>query len=120
MATTGNVARRLMLIPQARNYLLNDPDIPSSMQVILKGYGKRLAVILGVISSKKPIQLNFFKQYCIATYQFLIKSFPCTSVTPTVHKVLAHGWELIEKNDGCGLGSLDESGQLALNQRIKF
>ena len=130
--TTGNVARCFLLIPNARNYVLNDPDIPMSMQVILKEYGKRLAVILRVISSKKKIDVDFFKQYCTATYLFLIESFPdkangrnnpnvqprpWISITSTVHKVLAHGWELIEKNNDCGLGSLDESG-LESNNKI--
>ena len=32
------------------------------------------------------------------------------SITPSLHKDLAHSWELIEKNDGCGLGMLDEAG----------
>ena len=52
---------------------------------------------------------------------FLVESFPriinkhlpgptWISITPTVHKVLGHSWELIELNGGFGLGSLDESG----------
>ena len=32
------------------------------------------------------------------------------SPSPSLHKTLAHSWELIKLNNGFGLGSLDESG----------
>ena len=35
------------------------------------------------------------------------------SITSTVHKLLAHTWELILENEKQGLGSLDESGNPA-------
>ena len=38
------------------------------------------------------------------------KTFPWISITGSVHKVLGHSWELIELNNGYGIGSLDEAG----------
>ena len=44
---------------------------------------------------------------------------PWISITPSLHKVLAHSWELIENNDGYGLGSLDESGLEGCNKILR-
>lgn len=41
------------------------------------------------------------------------------SITSTVHKLLGHLWELNTKNDGHGLGVLDESKLKACNKPIK-
>ena len=35
---------------------------------------------------------------------------PWISITPALHKLLAHSWELMLNNKETGLGSLDESG----------
>jgi hypothetical protein len=43
-------------------------------------------------------------------YFFIVDNFPWVSITGSLHKVLAHSWELIELNGGKGIGSLDESG----------
>ena len=125
--TNGNVARSLLLIPPARNCILTDEDISTEEQGILKDYGMRLAVILRVISCKKSVNVDAFKKYCISTHLFLMKSFPekysrknkktWISIPPTLHKVLSHGWELMERNDECGLGALDEAG-LEANTKI--
>ena len=40
-------------------------------------------------------------------------------ITPTVHKVLAHSWELIEFNDGVDLGALDKSGLQGCNKILR-
>ena len=41
------------------------------------------------------------------------------SITPTVHKLLGHTWELILENGKQGLGSLDESGLEACNKVLR-
>ena len=46
------------------------------------------------------------------------RTFPWAHLSPTLHKALAHGWELVEKNDGKGLGSYAENGIEALNKWI--
>ena len=60
---------------------------------------------------------------------FLIDNFPCVhyknfegpwiSIMPSLHKVLAHSWELIELNDGMGLGNLDEAGLEGCNKILR-
>ena len=39
---------------------------------------------------------------------------------PTLHKALAHGWELVQRNQGKGLGCFSESGLEALNKWIRY
>ena len=41
------------------------------------------------------------------------------SITPSLHKVFAHSWELIEKNDSHGLGISDESGMERCNKILR-
>ena len=44
---------------------------------------------------------------------------PWISITPAVHKLLAHSWELMQYNDNRGLGSLDESGLEGCNKILR-
>ena len=56
------------------------------------------------------------------TEEFLPRSLPVTfnnfsnaltrwiKISPTVHSLLAHSWELVERNGGDGVGELSESG----------
>ena len=45
--------------------------------------------------------------------------FPNAHITPTVHKTLAHSWELIDMNGGCGLGSYSEEGLESCNKLLQ-
>ena len=56
-----------------------------------------------------------FRIFCYDTYRFLLEKFPWASFTPTVHKVMAHSWEIIRPNDECGLESLSEEGLESCN-----
>ena len=54
------------------------------------------------------------------TYQLIIETFPWASITPTLHKVLAHSAQLIEEyNGGRGLKSLSEEGLEACHKHIR-
>ena len=49
------------------------------------------------------------KVFCKDTYEFIINSFPWVSITPTLHKLLAHIVELIrDHNEGYGLKNFSE------------
>ena len=58
----------------------------------------------------KKISIQRYHKFCNNVYHYLVSEMPRVSVTPTVHKVLGHSWELIELNSCFGLGTLDESG----------
>ena len=81
------------------------------------------------MSSKERVDVEKFKHFCTDLYVYLLESFKCVtnkhlpgpwiSITPSLHKVLTHSWELIENNDGYGLGSLDESGLEGCNKILR-
>ena len=70
-----------------------------------------LEVILRVItSSNNIIEIDKFLTLCNKTYTNILSNFKWADITPTLHKVLAHAPELIEKNLCLGLGKLSEEG----------
>ena len=123
--TTGNIARELLHSRRAQII----SELPSNYQDIFSYYGQDLSVILRVMSSKEKVNVDLFKDFCTDLYVFLLTSFkrvihtnqpgPWISFTPTLHKVLAHSWELIALNDGVGLGALDESGLEGCNKILR-
>ena len=70
-----------------------------------------------------------YRNQCTELYLFLIQSFPRVkdkhlkgpwiSINPSLHKHLAHSWELIELNGDHGLGYLDESGMEGNNKILR-
>ena len=48
------------------------------------------------------------------------RTFPWSHLSPTLHKALAHGWELVQWNDGKGLGKFAENGIEGLNKWIEW
>ena len=125
--TTGNNCRRLLHDVTVRK-LVTDA-VPEANRSKMEVLGQRLSIILRVLSSKRKVDVEKYKQYCIDTNVFLLSQFPRViykklpgpwiSITPSVHKVLAHSWELIQYNDGHGLGNLDESGLEACNKILR-
>lgn len=49
----------------------------------------------------------------------IVQLFPWAVVSPSVHRILAHCWEIIMLNDGYGLGGESEEGLEALNKYIR-
>ena len=50
----------------------------------------------------------------------ILESFPWASITPTLHKLLAHSEELIsESNSGFGLKEFSEEGTEACNKLVR-
>ena len=95
--------------------------------------GQYISVILRLFSSSENIDVQEYKKVCTILYLLYLESFPTQSkkklpqpvdlmwisVSPTLHKLLAHSWELIEMNDGCGLKCFDESGLDANNKILR-
>ena len=48
-----------------------------------------------------------------------MEHFPWAAVSPSVHRILAHSWEVLELNKGFGLGDMSEEGLEALNKIIR-
>ncbi len=43
-------------------------------------------------------------------YVTILEKFPFASLSPSVHRIIAHAWEAIELNGGYGLGRICEEG----------
>ena len=99
--------------------------LPERFQGIMIQIGQYLSVILRLFSSSEKINIEE------ALYLLYLESFPAKTkkkspqsldlvwirISPTLQKLLAYSWFLIEMNGGCGLKNLDESG-LEANRKI--
>ena len=129
-STTGNTARRI-LHHGGRDIVIQ--MLPDRFQGIMTQIRQYLSVILRLFSSSENIDVQEYKKVCTILYLLYLESFPTQSkkkspqpvdlmwisVSPTLHKLLAHSWELIEMNDGHGLKCFDESGLEANNKILR-
>ena len=68
-----------------------------------------LSAILRVYNSNHEINVDNLEELCKTTYQTFLVDFPWASITPTLHKLLAHCTEIIRDcNDGQGLKDFSE------------
>ena len=70
-------------------------------------------------SQREEINVEGYHSLCKSTLVTIVTHFPWAKVSPSLHKVLCHTGELIELNDGKGLGSQSEEGLEALNKYIR-
>ena len=121
--TTGNVARQLLHNKDNRRHIIN--EMPEDHRERIDKFGMHLSVIIRVLSSKLRVNVKAYKEHCKEFYLFLLSSFTddqgesWVNITPSLHKVLSHSWELIESNDEHGLGSFDESGLEGNNKILR-
>ena len=76
------------------------------------------------MSSKQKIRVENHKFYLFLYDSFpeqilRERSEPWISITPSLHKLPGHSWEIIQINEGFGLGSLDESGMEGCNKLLQ-
>ena len=80
----------------------------------------RVAVVLGVINSTRKIRCTTkLQEFCTATYLKLLETFPWMSVSPSCHRLLAHSAEIIERNDGRGLGTQTEQPSESAHKNLR-
>ena len=72
-------------------------------RAVIGKYGQMLSVSLRIIESSAQVNVDQYKEHCKNAYIHLINELPWVSITPTLHKLLAHSWELIALNEGEGL-----------------
>ena len=113
---TGNAAERFFsdeVIP-----VLKDLFPPEWQDDILKLH-KNFSVILRVIKSTRPVDTEKLQAACQETYLLLRLKFHMVIVTETAHMVLGHSFQLIDANDGYGLGQMTEQGLESVNKLVK-
>lgn len=117
--TTGNIARRL-LYSEVNRKLITDQILDESLRLVSIKFGEDLSVILRVMSTGSKIKVDEFTELCLSLYLQILTELPWVSVTPTLHKLLAHSWELIQLNNGNGLKCRCEEGIEANNERLQM
>ena len=77
------------------------------------------AAVKVINSQKRRANVEKLRELTLEVYLTLVTGFPWAVVSPSVHRILAHSWELIELNGGFGLGDQSEEGLEALNKLIR-
>lgn len=104
----GNTARRFF-----ENSL-----VTASILGIDVDFINRFHVILQVMSSGLPVNVDAFKTYCLDTARIFVEKYPWYYMPTTVHKVLIHASQIIEYAP-LPIGQLSEDAQEARNKDIK-
>ncbi|KAI6652409.1 hypothetical protein LOD99_7438 [Oopsacas minuta] len=117
--STGNVARRAF--SDETEYL---ECILSTVAIqyrpILSKIHTQLSAILRVFNSSHKVNTLELGKWCKDTYLVILDSFPWASMTPTLHKLLAHSEELIhESNSSYGLKAFSEEGTESCNRLVR-
>ena len=127
-STTGNTARRI-LYHGGREVVI--ASFPERFQNSTRKIGQYLSVVLRLFSSDKKIDVNEYREICTNLYLMYLECFPTQKnsskpientwirISPSLHKLLAHSWELIDRNDDKGLKCFDESGLEANNKVLR-
>ena len=119
--TTGGMSQRLFYDPVIREVMLAlvDEDKKPDLRRLCQG----VAVSLRIVNCTEYVtKLNEFREYTKSLYEFILDTWPqpkC-NVSKSVHKLLGHGADLIQKNDGYGLGALGEHGLEACQKTLRF
>ncbi|XP_032308872.1 uncharacterized protein LOC116656398 [Drosophila ananassae] len=104
----GNTARRAF----------SNPKLLSSILGIDHNLIQRLHIILIAINCHYPINSEKFKLFCFETFTIYRSNYFWYPMSPTVHKILVHGYIIIEKSI-VPVGSLAESASEARHKLFK-
>ena len=86
------------------------------LDIILLGL---CAVVKVINSQKRKVNVEKLRILAQEVNLKIVTTFPWAAISPSVHRILAHSWEVIEMNDGFGLGDASEEGLEALNKLIR-
>ena len=117
--TTGNVARDCF--SDKRDFFKwATSTISEKDRELVQIIHQNLSAILRVFNSSHKIDTTQLSILCNDTYEFIVVNFHWANITPSLHKLLAHSAELIEKyNNGFGLKNFSEEGLEALNKYVR-
>ncbi len=71
-------------------------------------------------TQQRKINITRFKTVSTEVYKTILKAFPWCAISPSIHRVLAHGWEVCEINEGMGPGNLSEEGSEGMHKFIRY
>ena len=77
------------------------------------------AAVKVINSQKRLINTDKLRELTKEVNVKIVQCFPWAAISPSVHRILAHSWQVIEMNGGYGLGDMSEEGLEALNKLIR-
>lgn len=75
-------------------------------------------VILITISTNYSVDVDKFKEFCKSTFSMYLSIYPWYPMSPTVHKILVHGWQIMNSSL-VPVGCLGENASEARNKYYK-
>lgn len=105
----GNTARKFFEFP----------DKTAAITGLDEEIVRRFAVILQAITSGEKIDIIKFKDYARKTAEKYVELYDWYYMSSTVHKLLIHGADIIEKNNIVPIGSLSEEASEARNKEFR-
>ena len=79
-----------------------------------------LSALVKIINSqKRRVNVEKLRELSKDVNLRFVQLFPWAAVSPSVHRILAHSWEVVELNGEFGLGDVSEEGLEALNKQIR-
>ena len=77
------------------------------------------AAVKVINSQKRRVNTEKLRELSLEVYLRIVERFPWAVVSPSIHRILAHAHEVIDLNEGFGLGDESEEGLEALNKQIR-
>jgi hypothetical protein len=71
------------------------------------------------VDNTKTVDIGKFKLYCYETIVNILQNLPWVYISPTVHSMLFHNWELFSMNSGKPIAILSESGLESWHKKTK-
>lgn len=84
----GNTARRAF-----RNYQLFSSITSFDQNILYYFY-----IVLITISCEHCVDVEKFKIFCEKTFLLYVNTYPWYPISPTVHKILVHGWQIMNSS----------------------
>ena len=125
-STTGNIVHSLL--SKESNIQVLVSLVPTNFQEKMHDCISRVYTITKLYNSSHKIDVPSFRIFCSDTKKIILESFnepePCEQswvyLTPTVHGLLEHAPELIDANNGEGLGAFTESSLECNNKMLRL
>lgn len=99
--------------------------VPDRYQMALNELICRIWVCIRVYTCSESVNVEEYRIFSLETYKQILANFDngtnqWINISPTVHSLLAHGWELVKANGGVGLGEYSEQGLENNNKFLRY
>lgn len=92
---------------------------PNEKENILKVH-LYLTIFVKLTGMSRRLNVEALKKFSSDVNVFILQEYPIAQLTPSLHQVIGHLWELVQFNDGFGLGAgHSEEGLEASNRALK-